>query len=84
MVDPTKGIDPIQSLISGTRVSEPAQQPRRANDAKEPTTANAEATLPTKNLSASQADEASSKVRALLESDEGLSLSRGSNFDESL
>ena len=37
MVDPTKGIGPIQSLISGTRVSEPAQQPRRANDAKEPT-----------------------------------------------
>jgi hypothetical protein len=84
MVDPTKGIGPIQNIISGTRVSEPAQQPRRINDAKEPATSNAEAALSTKTLNSSQAGDASAKVRATLERDPGLSLSRGSGFDESL
>lgn len=83
MVDPTKGIGPIQSFISGTKVSEP-QPVKRTGEAKDPVAANAEPSLPTKNLNASQAEEASSKVRSLLERDEGLSLSRGSNFDESL
>ncbi len=83
MVDPTKGIGPIQSFISGTKVSEP-QPVKRTGDTKEQAAANTEAPLPTRNLNASQAEEASSKVRALLERDEGLSLSRGSNFDESL
>lgn len=83
MVDPTKGIGPIQNFISGTKVSEP-QPVKRTSETKEHAAVNTEAPLPTKNLSASQAEDASLKVRALLERDEGLSLSRGSNFDESL
>jgi hypothetical protein len=82
MVDPTKGVSPYQGLISGTRVSEPVQN-RRVTDTKDPSAPN-DVNLNPKALNEAQAEDVSAKVRSLLESDQGLSLSRGSGFVESL
>lgn len=81
MVDPTKGIGPLQSLISGTRVSEPASKPTgeiKNSSPKDVVNISREA------LSLSQAEETSSKVRDVLERDTDVTLGSGRNFDESL
>ncbi len=83
MVDPTKGIGSLQGLISGTRVTESAPG-KRTGDTKESSRQKDEISLSPQALNAKQADDASTQVRSLLESDESLTLSKGEGFDESL
>jgi hypothetical protein len=82
MADPINGIGSLQNLISGTRVSEPQQ--RRVTDTKNSTEAKDDVSFTPQNLNSKQAEEVTTKLRSLLESDQSLSLGKGSGFDESL
>lgn len=83
MVDPTKGIGPVQGLISGTRVTDNTAA-KRAGETKETPGPKDEVALSPKALGAAQAEDVSAKVRTVLEKDTSLTLSRGEGFDESL
>lgn len=84
MVEGPKGIGSVQSLISGTRVTDAANSVRRSDEAKNSSGPKDEIKISGEALSLSQAQEAASSVRVSLSRYSEVTLSSGQNFDESL